>query len=220
MGGNVSKLLIDEPPLQVLPSLAIRIGLCEAMIVQQIHYWLQRTRPLEDGNCWVYNTVKEWQKQFPFWSENTIFRHLQSLRESGILIAEQRSANSFDKTLYYRIDYEKLGITSIPPKWGNRKHQIDEISNTETTRDYFGEFWNSYPRKIAKEDARRAFAKIKMDDALFNAIIKSIKDQRLSDSEIKFVPYPATWLNKRRWEDEVSPTGKPEYDLTKDKRFK
>lgn len=199
----MSNLLINEPPLQVLPSLAVKIGLGEAIIVQQVHYWLQRTRSLDDGHCWVYNTVKEWQKQFPFWSENTIFRHLQSLRESGILIAEQKSANSFDKTLYYRIDYEKLGLVSIPPKWGNRKPQSDGISNTETTRDYFSEFWLAYPKKVAKEDARKSFAKIKMDDDVFKAIIKAIKDQKLSDSEIKFVPYPATWLNKRRWEDEV-----------------
>ena len=35
-----SKLLIDEPPLQVLPSLALKIGLNEAIILQQVHYWL------------------------------------------------------------------------------------------------------------------------------------------------------------------------------------
>lgn len=219
IGKAMSNLLINEYPLLVLPSLAIRIGLCEAMLVQQIHYWLQKSKPLDDGNCWVYNTVKEWQKQFPFWSENTIFRHLQSLRESGVLIAEQKSANSFDKTLYYRIDYEKLGIVSIPPKWGNRKHQSDAISNTETTRDYFIEFWSLYPKKIAKEDARKAFAKIKMDDDLFNKIIKAIKDQRLSDSEIKFVPYPATWLNKRRWEDEVQSKPSNEWWMN-DRRIK
>lgn len=201
----MSKLLIDEPPLQVLPSLAVRIGLCEAMIVQQIHYWLQRTRPLDDGYCWVYNTVKEWQKQFPFWSENTIFRHLQTLRESGVLIAEKKSENAFDKTLYYRIDYEVLGLTSIPPKWGNRKPQIDGISNTETTRDYFSEFWKAYPKRVAKEAARKAFSKLKMDDEIFDKIIKAINRQGLCNTEIQFVPFPATWLNGHRWEDELTP---------------
>ena len=33
-------LLISEPPLQVLPSLAVKIGLNEAIVLQQIHYWL------------------------------------------------------------------------------------------------------------------------------------------------------------------------------------
>ena len=205
----MSKLLIDEPPLQVLPSLAVRIGLCEAMLIQQIHYWSQRVRPLDDGYCWIYNTVKEWQKQFPFWSENTIFRHLQNLRESGVLIAEQKSPNSFDKTMYYRINYEKLDLESIPPKWGNRKPQNDALSNTETTRDYFSEFWSAYPKKVAKEDAISAWRKIKLDDVIFSKIIKAIKDQKLSENDKKFIPNPATWLNKKRWEDEVTTTQKP-----------
>jgi hypothetical protein len=205
----MSKLLIDEPPLQVLPSLAVRIGLCEAMLIQQIHYWSQRVRPLDDGYCWIYNTVKEWQKQFPFWSENTIFRHLQNLRESGVLLAEQKSPNSFDKTMYYRINYEKLDLESIPPKWGNRKPQNEAISNTETTRDYFSEFWSAYPKKVAKEDAISAWRKIKLDDVIFAKIIKAIKDQKLSENDKKFIPNPATWLNKKRWEDEVTTTQKP-----------
>lgn len=40
----MSKLLIEEPPLQVLPSLAVTIGLNEAIIIQQIHYWLRDSR--------------------------------------------------------------------------------------------------------------------------------------------------------------------------------
>lgn len=203
----MSNLLINEPPLQVLPSLAVRIGLCEAIIVQQIHYWLQRTKPLDDGYCWVYNTVKEWQKQFPFWHGNTIFRHLQTLRESGILIAEQKSANAFDKTLYYRIDYDKLDVESITPKWGNRSHQNGNITiNTETTKEYinrFELFWKKYPRKVAKANAQKAWLKIKPDDLLTQKMIVAIDKQGLCNSEIKFVPYPASWLNAQRWEDEV-----------------
>ena len=36
----MSRLLINENPLQVLPTLAVKIGLNEAMILQQMHYWL------------------------------------------------------------------------------------------------------------------------------------------------------------------------------------
>ena len=208
---KMSKLLIDEPPLQVLPSLAVRIGLCEAIIIQQIHYWLQRTKPLDDGHCWVYNTVKEWQKQFPFWHGNTIFRHLQTLRDSGVLIAEQKSANAFDKTLYYRIDYAKLDVESITPKLCNRKPQNEVITiYTETTKEYFEDFWKAYPKRVAKEDAIKAWNKIKMDESVFKKILDAIKLQDLASQEKKFVPFPATWLNKRRWEDEVAakPVGK------------
>jgi len=212
----MSKLLIDEPPLQVLPSLAVKIGLGEAIIVQQIHYWLQRTKPSDDGFCWVFNSVREWKKQFPFWSENTIFRHLQSLRDAGVLIAEQKAANLFDKTLYYRINYEAIGGESITPKWCNRNHQNGEISiNTETTRDYFTEFWSAYPKRVAKEDARKALSKIKLTDDLFAKMLQAIKDQGLASMDKQFVPFPATWINKKRWEDEIT---KPNVDAAMGRR--
>jgi hypothetical protein len=201
----MSNLLFDEYPLIIIPSLAQRIGLGEAIILQQIHYWIQRKQRDDDGFHWVYNTIQEWQKQFPFWSENTIAGYLKNLRDSGIVIAEMKSKNTFDKTLYYRIDYEMLGA-SIPQKLGNRKTKNCSISNTETTRDYFEEFWVAYPKKVAKEAAMSAWKNINLDDVLFTKIIKAIKDQKLSENEKKFIPNPATWLNAKRWEDEIAGT--------------
>ena len=49
-------LLISEPPLQVLPSLAVKIGLNEAIILQQVHYWLLKSNNIRDGYKWVYNS--------------------------------------------------------------------------------------------------------------------------------------------------------------------
>ena len=65
----ISPLLINEPPLQVLPSLAQKIGLNEAIIVQQVHYWLNPkfNKNYFEGRNWVWNTYEQWQQQFPFW---------------------------------------------------------------------------------------------------------------------------------------------------------
>ncbi|WLF74824.1 hypothetical protein Q3V38_08385 [Limosilactobacillus fermentum] len=46
-------LLIEEPPLQVLPSLAKSIGLNEAIVLQQIHYWIRKSNNLKDGHKWI-----------------------------------------------------------------------------------------------------------------------------------------------------------------------
>lgn len=104
----MSKLLIDESPLQVLPRLAVAIGLNEAIVVQQVHYWLGRSTNVIDGHRWVYNTVEQWREQFPFWSVDTVRRTLANLKESGLLIGEALAENRFDKTMYYRIDYSVL----------------------------------------------------------------------------------------------------------------
>ena len=142
----MSVLLIDEPPLQVLPSLAVAIGLNEALILQQIHYWVgQKKRAPENykssfkhGEFWVYNSVPQWNVQFPFWGDNTIRRALTSLREQGLLVAAQLADDKHDKTLWYRIDYAKLeALTSIrhEPRGSSKKKWI----NASTQNGQMGE---------------------------------------------------------------------------------
>jgi hypothetical protein len=80
-----SKLLTNEPPLQVLPSLAVRFGLKEAIVLQQLHYWLQKSENEYEGHLWVFNTYEQWKQQFPFWDERTIQRAFTSLEEQQII---------------------------------------------------------------------------------------------------------------------------------------
>jgi DnaD/phage-associated family protein len=101
-------LLISEPPLQVLPSLATKVGLNEAIILQQIHYWLVKSNNFKDGQKWIYNSYAEWEKQFPFWSRSTLIRAVSSLERQGYLITANYNKAGFDKTKWYRIDYKKL----------------------------------------------------------------------------------------------------------------
>ena len=103
-----SKLIIDEPPLQVIPSLAVLIGLNEAIVLQQIHFRLRISKNERDGYRWVYNTQAEWQEQFPFWSLATVKRTLASLRDKGLIVTDAYNRSPFDRTTWYRIDYDKL----------------------------------------------------------------------------------------------------------------
>jgi hypothetical protein len=105
----MGKLLIDgEPPLIVQASLALKIGFNEAMVLQQVHYWMQHSTTTAYGHRWVYNTMEEWNAQFPFWSKDTVRRTIASLKERGLLVAECLSNNRFDRTPYYRISAETL----------------------------------------------------------------------------------------------------------------
>lgn len=111
-----NNLLIEEPPLQVLPSLANLIGLNEAIILQQVHYWLNNKNSgvERNGYKWVYNSYKDWKNNFPFWSERTIQRAITNLENMGILISTQNS--SYNRKKYYRIDYDKMS-SSMTTKW-------------------------------------------------------------------------------------------------------
>jgi hypothetical protein len=151
-----SPLLINEPPLQVLPSLARKIGLNEAIIVQQIHYWLNREfkKKHYEGRNWIHNTYDQWQEQFPFWGEKTIRRTIANLEDSQILISFV--TRDFKKTKFYTINYDRLqqmkessemaeNLGSHPsgqndqidvPKRADRGGQYDQIDQVKVTRSY------------------------------------------------------------------------------------
>lgn len=123
-------LLIEEHPLMVLPGLAKAIGLNEAIVLQQIHYWTRENRHVIDGYSWTYNTVEEWQKQFPFWSNATIRRAVDSLVDAGLLLKRKLSQNRFDNTLWYAIDRSKLPRKASNDRFAQNE-QIDLLISTD-----------------------------------------------------------------------------------------
>ena len=80
------------------------------------------------------------------------------------------------------------------------------ITNINIYNDQFEIFWKSYPKKTAKESAKKAWIKIKPNDELIAKITKAVKEQKLSEREQQFIPHAATWLNAKRWEDEIAGT--------------
>ena len=101
-------LLIQEPPLQVLPSLAKRVGLNEAILLQQLHFRSLISTNVRDSHKWVYKTYEEWQEEFPFWSTDTIKRAIRKLEKDGYVISTSAyNRMKMDKTKWYRIDYGK-----------------------------------------------------------------------------------------------------------------
>lgn len=111
---KTTQLLIDEPPLQVLPSLAALVGLNEAIFLQQLHYWLQKATFFdEDGIPWIYNTYEQWQGQFPFWSVRTLKRIVSNLRHADLIhTTAEHNKFKLDPTLWFTIDYTELADLS------------------------------------------------------------------------------------------------------------
>lgn len=111
----MSKLLLDESPILVLPSLATKVGLNEAIFIQQLHYWLKDSSNLRDGFTWVYNTYEGWQEQFPFWSVSTLRRIVTKLEKANLIIIANYNKLKIDNTKWYRINYSLLESMSRPP---------------------------------------------------------------------------------------------------------
>lgn len=106
----MSNLLLDERPLIVLPSLAAMLNsLDEAVILQQIHYWIEKRQNYREGRYWVYNSMENWMRQFPWIkSRTTLTRYFNNLEKKGLLITGNYNKAGFDKTKWYTIDYSTL----------------------------------------------------------------------------------------------------------------
>lgn len=77
--------------------------------------------------------------------------------------------------------------------------------------ELFARFWKLYPRKVGKDKAEKAWAKLKLTEALFDTIIKALAKHSLTPGWTKdngqFIPHASTWINGKRWDDEI-PDGK------------
>nr|DAX72393.1 MAG TPA: hypothetical protein [Caudoviricetes sp.] len=134
----MSRLLINEPPLQVLPSLAKEIGLNEAIMLQQMHYWLLKSSNEFKGVKWFYKTLEEWQTEFPFWSVMTIRRTLGSLEKQKIIKIGNFNKKKFDKTKWYTIDYQRVNRRCVQNEQTMCSNRTDGCVQFEQTytREY------------------------------------------------------------------------------------
>lgn len=155
---------------------------------------------------------------------------LKRLEEAGYLHRErQRGADGkLAAVAWYlydtpRCDKPRLENPSVDnPSLENPPQSNTNISNTKesNTKVYicsFDSFWSAYPKKKAKEAAKKAWVKLKPNEALVKTIIADVEAQKRSEDwkkeKGKYIPYPATYLNGKRWEDEG---GSFKYDDTHD----
>jgi hypothetical protein len=104
-----TKLLIQEPPLLVLPTLARHFGVNEAMVLQQVHFLAQRANAYHRaGYGWVFNSYTGWLPHFPFLSLATLKRTFRRLERLGVLVSARFKKEAWNQLKFYRLDYERL----------------------------------------------------------------------------------------------------------------
>ncbi len=116
---HIGKLLLDESPLLVVPSLAERIGLEDAVVLQQLHFLIhqklrrhkdypnERERDIHDGRVWVWNSYKQWKENyFRFSSERSLQRIFLRLEKRGLIVSGNYNESTLNKTKWYSINYD------------------------------------------------------------------------------------------------------------------
>lgn len=145
----MGKLLLDEYPLLVSPTLATRIGLYEAIVIQQLHYWMNNPKMgrTVDNRRWIKNSTEQWQRDnFPFMSIPTVRRTFSELRERNlILVRGDLNSNRTDRTLWYSIHYENLQnaidqvdhihLINLPNSLTETTSETTENTNSESSKE-------------------------------------------------------------------------------------
>ena len=140
---QTGKLLLDEAPLVVLPSLATAIGLEAAVVLQQLHFLIRiklerhREHPRESerdihaGRIWVWNTYQKWQENhFSFLSVRSLQRIFLNLERRKLIIAGNYNEHNLNKTKWYSINYDHPLIKAITTTGTTASHKKNEKDNS------------------------------------------------------------------------------------------
>ncbi len=147
-------------------------------------------------------------------TSDSVYRQISRLEQSGHLTVVERGNAKENKSNTYRLeiptDSESVGL----PTQDRSKYIYTNTKDLDRLRigratdsgsvglpEGFEEFWEAYPRKVAKPAAVRAFKAVKAEKHL-QAIVVNLKTRYIA-TEKKFIPNPSTYLNQRRWEDEL-----------------
>ena len=150
----MSMYLFDDTPIVVNTTLANEIGLNEAIVLQQINYWIEINKRAGknyyDGKYWTYNSIKSWhEKNFKFLSVETVRRVFTKLEKSGFIITGNYNKDPRDKTKWYTINDKKLEELYFEVE--NRKKRLE---NEKLKENGFEAIPNAFSQNDQMEDVK------------------------------------------------------------------
>lgn len=103
-------------------------------------------------------------------------------------------------------DDTPLPLVTTPPPAGDEETIVKEPKSKNQTA--FDTFWQTYPRRIARSKAQTSWntnVRKKDIEPLMDGLNQWITQWRNEGMDTQYIPYPATWLNQKRWQDPPTP---------------
>ena len=150
----------------------------------------------------------------------TLKRHLQRLSDLGFIEIVAKSSQGVSLPNQYHLNLEGVGpnradpgpnrTEGVGPNRATKQESFKQERNQQPRAialDGFDAFYSAYPRKVNKPQAQKAWAKIKPSEhqAITEGLTRWKASRDWAKDDGQFIPHPATWLNGRRWEDDVMP---------------
>ena len=146
-------------------------------------------------------------------SYKTYIQALEDLERFGLIQIVERAKNQHTSNVIALVEFTKATTEAdtkadskqLPTHIQHNK-TVKTKENSKDISEGFLKFWQIYPRKESKADAVKAFKKIKADE--LEKILSHVP-LFCHGKEPQYIPHPASYLNKRRWEDEQTKTVEP-----------
>lgn len=182
---------------------------------------------IHDGKVWMYNSISDWCEVYPFMSSATIVRALKDLEAHGIIESAFHDRNKLNRTKWYtltnafyqndkipfsqndKMEHSKMSESKQYKSNNNNQNNINQIliAGRLYERDELFELcWKAYPRKEGKAAARKTWGKLKVEDIQLIQVHLPLFKKESSAKEKRYIPHFSTYLNQRRFEDEVEPS--------------
>jgi uncharacterized protein YdaU (DUF1376 family) len=150
------------------------------------------------------------------WVQFRVEADLEAVNSKVVTASNAGKASARAKALKKQQELNECSTGVDDPLQRNVNHIDTDTYTDKNTKssspaadDLFPKFWKLYPNKKGKAAAEKAWKKLKVTDDLFNLIAQGLAKQCASQAWTKdggqFIPHPSTWLNGKRWEDEVKP---------------
>lgn len=128
-------------------------------------------------------------------------RNAEKVTRNGSAVTVTKSHAQAEAYAEAYADAEALNTQSPPPPLKGGASVSDQA---------FGRFWDAYPKKVSKGDAKKAWETGKCHKHI-DAILASLEKHKTwtewTKENGRYIPYPATWLRAMGWENETEMTG-------------
>lgn len=119
-------------------TIASKIGLYEAIILNQINYWVKVNKDKENNEryyhnkmFWMYMTLDGWHEQFDYISKKTIQRALKKLKDNNLIYVGNFNPKSFDRTMWYCVNYDTVR-SILYPKQESSKNRTESHMDSQS----------------------------------------------------------------------------------------
>lgn len=189
-----------------IKGLAVNCNIDITLLQQIISYSISEGLFISDDEVFYSKSLIDRKEKF-----NSLRKKRSEAGKKGM---ESRYNSSVDNTVITPLKQcNNTDITNSNKGKEKKERKVNKNNNDER----FAEFWELYPKKQARQTAEKSFNKINPDEELFAIICNAVVQQSKTSAWIKengqYVPMASTWLNGKRWKDEIKKDTKPKETL-------